>query len=113
MKVLSKKMTRIVRFRDRRQAGQLLAKELSKYMKYQDLLILALPRGGVPVGFEVAKALSAPLDIYRTTVFDEGVPHRRLPTQKCSASNARTFLLSWKRPAGKSKVLMARRSFWV
>ena len=56
-------MTRITRFRDRTEAGQLLAKKLSKYANRKDVLILALPRGGVPVGFEVAKALNAPLDI--------------------------------------------------
>jgi predicted phosphoribosyltransferase len=44
-------------------AGQLLAKELSKYANCRELSVLALPRGGVPVGFEVAKALKAPLDI--------------------------------------------------
>jgi putative phosphoribosyl transferase len=53
----------VARFRDRKEAGQLLAKELSKYANCQDLVILALPRGGVPVGFEVAKALNAPLEI--------------------------------------------------
>ena len=58
--LLTENMTRIARFRDRKEAGQLLAKELSKYANCQDLLILALPRGGVPVGFEVAKALNAP-----------------------------------------------------
>jgi putative phosphoribosyl transferase len=56
-------MTRITRFRDRTEAGQLLAKKLSKYANRKDVLILALPRGGVPVGFEVANALNAPLDI--------------------------------------------------
>jgi putative phosphoribosyl transferase len=65
-------MSRIVRFRDRGEAGQLLAKQLSKYVKCRDLLILALPRGGVPVGFEVAKALNAPLDIF--VVRKLGVP---------------------------------------
>lgn len=50
-------------FRDRSQAGQLLASRLSKYADRKDVLVLALPRGGVPVAFEVAKALNAPLDI--------------------------------------------------
>ena len=53
----------MARFLNRREAGQLLAEKLSKYANRQDLLILALPRGGVPVGFEVAKGLNAPLDI--------------------------------------------------
>jgi putative phosphoribosyl transferase len=62
----------VARFRDRKVAGQLLAKELSKYANCQDLVILALPRGGVPVGFEVAKALNAPLEIF--VVRKLGVP---------------------------------------
>jgi len=69
---LTEKMTGIARFRDRTEAGQLLAKELSKYANCHDLLILALPRGGVPVGFEVAKGLNAPLDIF--VVRKLGVP---------------------------------------
>jgi putative phosphoribosyl transferase len=56
-------MTGITRFRDRTEAGQLLAKKLTKYANCKDVLIMALPRGGVPVGFEVGKALNAPLDI--------------------------------------------------
>ena len=51
------------RFRDRREAGQLLATKLSAYADRSDVLVLALPRGGVPVAFEVARALRAPLDI--------------------------------------------------
>jgi putative phosphoribosyl transferase len=49
-------------FRDRPDAGRQLARQLMKYAS-QDPVILALPRGGVPVGFEVAKALGAPLDL--------------------------------------------------
>lgn len=48
--------------RDRMHAGTLLAAELLRF-KEQDPVVLALPRGGVPVGFEVAKALGAPLDL--------------------------------------------------
>lgn len=51
-------------FRDRIEAGRLLAGELGKYANRAGVLILALPRGGVPVGFEVAKSLDAPLDIF-------------------------------------------------
>ncbi|MDZ8025526.1 MAG: phosphoribosyltransferase [Nostoc sp. DedQUE11] len=50
-------------FKDRRFAGQLLAKELAAYANRSDVVVLGLPRGGVPVAFEVAKALNAPLDI--------------------------------------------------
>jgi putative phosphoribosyl transferase len=57
-------MTYITKFRDRAEAGLLLAKKLSKYANRKDVLFLALPRGGVPVGFEVANALNSPLDIF-------------------------------------------------
>jgi putative phosphoribosyl transferase len=50
------------RFRDRREAGRALAHELRK-LTPEDPIVVALPRGGVPVGYEVAKALGAPLDI--------------------------------------------------
>src|SRR4051794_33158699 len=52
------------RFRDRRQAGQVLAQKLGHYARRTDLLILGLPRGGIPVAFEVARALRAPLDVF-------------------------------------------------
>jgi putative phosphoribosyl transferase len=52
-----------VPFRDRRQAGRILADRLAHYRGRPDLLVLALPRGGVAVGFEVARALHAPLDV--------------------------------------------------
>lgn len=51
-------------FQDRREAGKLLAEKLIHYVNKPDVLILALPRGGVPVAFEVAKKLNAPLDIF-------------------------------------------------
>ncbi|NMM04785.1 MAG: phosphoribosyltransferase [Polaromonas sp.] len=51
-------------FRDRRHAGCVLAQKLAHYRGRPDLLVLALPRGGVAVGFEVARALQAPLDIF-------------------------------------------------
>jgi putative phosphoribosyl transferase len=53
----------MARFIDRREAGQLLAQKLSNYANDPDLVVVALPRGGVPVGFEIAKALNAPLEI--------------------------------------------------
>ena len=50
------------RYRDRREAGQVLGRELSS-LASEDPIVVALPRGGVPVGYEVARALGAPLDI--------------------------------------------------
>ena len=52
------------RFHDRREAGRLLAEKLGAYAKRPDVLVLALPRGGVPVAYEVARALQAPLDVF-------------------------------------------------
>jgi putative phosphoribosyl transferase len=51
-------------FRDRRQAGRILAERLEHLRGQPGLLVLALPRGGVAVGFEVAHALRAPLDVF-------------------------------------------------
>lgn len=51
-------------FKDRIDAGRKLAKELSKYANRSDVLILALPRGGVPVAFEVAKELNVKMDVF-------------------------------------------------
>src|SRR6185503_8247705 len=51
-------------FRDRRDAGRKLAQKLSAYAGRPQALILALPRGGVPVAYEVARALAIPLDIF-------------------------------------------------
>lgn len=59
-------------FRDRRQAGRLLAAELTAYANRPDVVVLALPRGGVPVAYEVARALGAPLDVF--VVRKLGVP---------------------------------------
>lgn len=54
----------ITRFRDRRDAGQWLAADLHAYAGRTDVIVLALPRGGVPVGYEVAATLGAPLDVF-------------------------------------------------
>ena len=53
----------MIKFRNRTEAGKMLAEKLTAYPHQKDLLVLALPRGGVPVAFEVAKELNAPLDI--------------------------------------------------
>jgi putative phosphoribosyl transferase len=51
-------------FRDRTEAGKLLAAKLTQYAGRPDVLVLALPRGGVPVGHQVARALHAPMDVF-------------------------------------------------
>src|SRR5437660_4830231 len=61
-------------FRDRFDAGRVLAERLSAYADRPDVVVLALPRGGVPVANEVAKALHAPLDVF--LVRKLGVPGR-------------------------------------
>jgi putative phosphoribosyl transferase len=62
------------RFADRRAAGRELAGELSAYARRENLLVLGLPRGGVPVAYEVARALGAPLDVLLARKL--GVPGR-------------------------------------
>jgi predicted phosphoribosyltransferase len=57
---------------DREQAGRLLAERLAKYANRDDVLILALPRGGVPIAHEIAKRLQAPMDTF--VVRKLGVP---------------------------------------
>jgi predicted phosphoribosyltransferase len=51
-------------FRDRTEGGRLLASRLMTYAGRPDVLVLGLPRGGIPVAFEVARELSAPLDVF-------------------------------------------------
>src|SRR5215211_2648350 len=51
-------------YRDRTEAGKRLAERLTDYADRPDVLVLALPRGGVPVGYEVARELGAPLDVF-------------------------------------------------
>jgi predicted phosphoribosyltransferase len=53
-----------MRFRDRAEAGRVLAEELATYADRDDVLVLALPRGGVPVGYQVARGLGVPLDVF-------------------------------------------------
>src|SRR3979490_623282 len=59
-------------FHDRSEAGRLLAEKVGAYANRPDVLVLALPRGGVPVAYEVARALPAPLDVF--VVRKLGVP---------------------------------------
>ncbi|CAN5876212.1 phosphoribosyltransferase [soil metagenome] len=59
-------------FKDRREAGRRLAETLRPFVAQPDLLVLGLPRGGIPVAYEVARALNAPLDVF--VVRKLGVP---------------------------------------
>jgi predicted phosphoribosyltransferase len=59
-------------FRDRRDAGRRLADKLAAYVNRPDVIVLALPRGGVPVAYEVARRLVAPMDVF--VVRKLGVP---------------------------------------
>ncbi len=61
-------------FLDRADAGRFLARELMRLRDAPDLIVLALPRGGVPVGYEIARALHAPLDVF--VVRKLGMPGR-------------------------------------
>jgi putative phosphoribosyl transferase len=53
-----------MRFHDRTEAGRQLARLMTSYADRGDVIVLALPRGGVPVAYEVARALHAPLDVF-------------------------------------------------
>lgn len=53
-----------MRFEDRHAAGQVLSGELTRYENREDVIVLGLPRGGVPVACEVAKTSNAPLDVF-------------------------------------------------
>jgi len=77
-------------FNDRAHAGQLLAQELQSFEKQKDTLILALPRGGVPVAFEIAKGLKVPLDVF--LVRKLGVPgHKELAMGAIALGGVRVF----------------------
>jgi len=78
------------RFRDRRDAGRKLAEKLSASRKAPNLLVLALPRGGVPVAAEVARALDAPLDVF--LVRKLGVPgHEELAMGAVASGGVRVL----------------------
>ena len=79
-----------MRFRNRSEAGHLLAGTLDRYKGQNDLLVLALPRGGVPVAYEVAKALNAPLDVF--IVRKLGVPgHEELAMGAIASGGVRAL----------------------
>jgi len=78
------------RFANRRQAGIALARSLSRYSHRPDVAVLALPRGGVPVGHEIAHALAAPLDVFMVRKL--GVPgHRELAMGAIASGGVRVL----------------------
>ena len=78
------------RFADRREAGKLLASELKAYQDCPGAMVLALPRGGVPVAFEIATQLHLPLDVW--IVRKLGVPyHKELAMGAIAASGERVM----------------------
>jgi putative phosphoribosyl transferase len=80
----------ITQFRDRTEAGQLLAAQLATYVDRPDVLVLALPRGGVLVAFEVARVLHAPLDVL--VVRKLGVPGQEELAMGAIAAGGARFL---------------------
>ncbi len=78
------------RFRNRTDAGRQLAEKLAAYANRPDVLVLALPRGGVPVGFDVARELGAPLDVF--LVRKLGVPgHEELAMGAVATGDVRVL----------------------
>lgn len=74
------------KYSDRQEAGKVLAEQLKKYAHQADTIVLALPRGGVPVGFEIATALHLPLDVF--IVRKLGVPgHEELAFGAIASNN--------------------------
>ncbi len=77
-------------FADRLDAGRVLANELHRYANRQDVVVLGLPRGGVPVAREVARALGAPLDVF--LVRKLGTPgHRELAMGAIASGGVRVL----------------------
>ena len=77
-------------FVDRRDAGRVLALHLAKYANRDDVIVLALPRGGVPVAYEVASALGAPMDVF--LVRKLGTPgHRELAMGAIASGGVRVL----------------------
>jgi putative phosphoribosyl transferase len=78
------------RFRDRFEAGRFLAGKLGEYANLTDVIVLALPRGGVPVAYEVARTLRAPLDVF--LVRKLGVPgHEELAMGAIASGGVRVL----------------------
>jgi len=105
-----------MRFKDRSDAGKKLAENLEKYNSGEDTVVLALPRGGVPVAYEVAKYLNAPMDLVMT----RKVGHPRNPeyaicavsengNRICNEVEASAVDDKWLREESKKQIEEAKR----
>ena len=83
-------MASVAPYRDRREAGRLLGSLLVEYAGRSDVVVLALPRGGVPVAFEVARRIRAPLDVF--VVRKLGIPGSEEYAMGAIASGGAWFL---------------------
>lgn len=96
--------THYAKFQDRTEAGKALAVQLQRYANRPDVVVLGLPRGGVPVAYEVARALNAPLDI--CLVRKLGVPsHTELAMGAIASGGVRVLnydVISWLGISGKT-----------
>lgn len=105
------KATQNTRFKDRTEAGQQLAARLQPYAHRPDVLVLGLPRGGVPVAYEVARALRVPWDI--CLVRKLGVPgHQELAMGAIAPNGVRVLndeILDWRNIAAPTVEAVAAR----
>jgi putative phosphoribosyl transferase len=96
-----------MRFVDREDAGGYLAEQLMRFAGRTDVIVLALPRGGVPVAFEVAEAIGAPLDVF--VVRKLGVPgHEELAMGAIASGNVQVLDDDVCRAFGVSPAAVAR-----
>ncbi len=80
----------MIKFHDRYQAGKVLAEALESFAHKPDVVVLGLPRGGIPVAYEVAQALAAPLDVF--VVRKLGVPgHEELAMGAMASGGVTVF----------------------
>jgi len=98
-------------FADRHAAGRALAERMNQFAGRTDVVVLALPRGGVPVAYEVAQELHAPLDVF--VVRKLGVPgHEELAMGAIASGDVRVFnqeVLDWYRLSDADVDAVARR----
>ena len=99
-----------LRFADRRHAGAVLAGQLQHFADRPDVVVLALPRGGVPVAFEVAQSLGAPMDVF--VVRKLGMPgHPELAMGALASGGVRVMnedVFRWYRPSASAMEAVIR-----